>query len=150
MLHVTYFVVERKGLVAVRNVAWPGDAESIPARTAMEDLLADPFPAWGLFGPRSRMAFRNAGSKVYMHRLLEAAPTPTLWTMNSPRGVSETILRRMMFALELRRPTPGDFAVVHRKAWFLGKHGEPEALADMLRAECDAKPDRPRPIGFRP
>ena len=70
----------------------------------MEDLLADPFPAWGLFGPRSRMAFRNTGSKVYMHRLLEAAPTPTLWTMNSTRGVSETILRRMMFALELRRP----------------------------------------------
>ena len=72
----------------------------------MEDLLSDPFPAWGLFGPHSRMAFRNTGSKVYMHRLLEAAPTPTLWTMNSPRGVSETILRRMMFALELRRPTP--------------------------------------------
>ena len=70
--------------------------------------------------------------------------------MNSPRGVSETILRRMMFALELRRPTPGDFAVVHRKAWFLAKHGEPEALAAMLRAECEAKPDRPRPIGFRP
>ena len=72
----------------------------------MEDLLADPFPAWGLFGPHSRMAFRNTGSKVYMHRLLEDAPTPTLWTMNSTRGVSETILRRMMFALELRRPTP--------------------------------------------
>ena len=72
----------------------------------MEDLLSDPFPAWGLFGPHSRMAFRNTGSKVYMHRLLEDAPTPTLWTMNSTRGVSETILRRMMFALELRRPTP--------------------------------------------
>ena len=52
------------------------------------------------------MAFRNTGSKVFMHRLLEDAPTPTLWTMNSTRGVSETILRRMMFALELRRPTP--------------------------------------------
>ena len=116
----------------------------------MEDHLMDPFPAWGLFGPRSRMAFRNTGSKVYMHRLLEAAPTPTLWTMNSPRGVSETILRRMMFALELRRPTPGDFAVVHRKAWFLGKHDEPEAVATMLRDECDAKRDRPRPSGFRP
>ena len=72
----------------------------------MEDLLADPFPAWGLFGPHSRMAFRNTGSKVYMHRLLEDAPTPTLWTMNSTRGVSETILRRVMFALDLRRPTP--------------------------------------------
>ena len=44
----------------------------------------------------------------------------------------------------------GLFAVVHRKAWFLGKHGEPEALADMLRAECEAKPDRRRPIGFQP
>ena len=42
----------------------------------MEDLLADPFPAWGLFGPRSRMAQRNTGSNVYMHRLLKAAPTP--------------------------------------------------------------------------
>ena len=59
----------------------------------MEDLLSDPFPAWGLFGPHSRLAGRNTGSKVYMHRLLEAAPTPTLRTMNSPSGVSETILR---------------------------------------------------------
>ena len=51
---------------------------------------------------------------------------------------------------DLAALTPGDFAVVHRKAGFLWRHGEPEALADMLRAECDAKPDRPRPIGFRP
>ena len=51
---------------------------------------------------------------------------------------------------DLAALTPGDFAVLHRKAWLLGKHGEPEALADMLRAECDARPDRPRPIGFRP
>ena len=56
----------------------------------------------------------------------------------------------MMFALELRRPTPGDFAVVHRKAEILGNLEEPEALAAILRAECEAKPDRPRPIGFRP
>ena len=83
-----------------------GHGRSLLLFDEMEDLLMDPFPAWGLFGPRSRMAFRNTGSKVYMHRLLEAAPTPTLWTMNSTRAVSETILRRMMFALELRRPTP--------------------------------------------
>ena len=51
---------------------------------------------------------------------------------------------------DLAALTPGDFAGVHRKAGFLWKHGEPEALADMLRAECDAKPDRPRPIGFQP
>ena len=54
----------------------------------------------------NRLAAAPAGSGADVHRLLEEAPTPTLWTMNSPRGVSETILRRMMFALELRRPTP--------------------------------------------
>ena len=96
----------------------------------MEDLLSDPFPAWELFGPHSRMAFRNTGSKVYMHRLLEAAPTPTLWTMNSPRGVSETILRRMMFALELRRPTPG----VRARIWTreLARHGVEAGSEDVL------------------
>ena len=49
------------------------------------------------------------------------AGTPTLWTMNSPRGVSETILRRMMFAFELRRPTPP----VRARIWTreLARHG---------------------------
>ena len=106
----------------------------------MEDLLSDPFPAWGLFGPFSRLAQRNTGSKVFMHRLLEAAPTPTLWTMNSPRGVSETILRRMMFALELRRPT----ARVRARIWTreLARHGieagSEEVLA--LASEFEATP----------
>ena len=39
--------------------------------------------------------------------------------------------------------TPGDFAVVRRKAEVLGCLGDPDALATMLRAECDAKPDCP-------
>ena len=96
----------------------------------MEDLLSDPFPAWGLFGPRSRMAIRNTGSKVYVHRLLEAAPTPTLWTMNSTRGVSETILRRMMFALELRRPAPRVRARIW--AWELARRGIEAPSEDVL------------------
>jgi len=52
-----------------------------------------------------------------------------------------------------QQPTGSDSSVPApgaRKTRFLGEHGEPEALADMLRAECEAKPDRPRPIGFRP
>ena len=106
----------------------------------MEDLLSDPFPAWGPFGPRSRMAFRNTGSKVYLHRLLEAAPTPTLWTMNSPREVSETILRRMMFALELRRPTPR----VRARIWTreLARHGieAPGEEVLALAREFEATP----------
>ena len=46
--------------------------------------------------------------------------------------------------------TPGDFAVVRRKAEVLCCLEEPATLAAMLCAECDAKPDRPRAIGFRP
>ena len=106
----------------------------------MEDLLSDPFPAWGPFGPFSRMTQRNTGSKVFMHRLLEAAPTPTLWTMNSPRGVSETILRRMMFALELRRPTPR----VRARIWTreLARHGieAPSEDVHALAREFEATP----------
>ena len=49
---------------------------------------------------------------------------------------------------ELATLTPGDFAVVRRKAALLDRSGDPAALAAMLRAECDAKPDRPRRIGF--
>ena len=44
--------------------------------------------------------------------------------------------------------TPGDFAVVRKKAEILGYLKEPEVLAEMLRAECEAKPNRPKSIGF--
>ena len=44
--------------------------------------------------------------------------------------------------------TPGDFAVVRRKAEVLGQLGDSEALAAMLRSECDAKRERTRGIGF--
>ena len=44
--------------------------------------------------------------------------------------------------------TPGDFAVVRRRAEILGKLGEAKSLVAMLREECDAKPDRPKQIGF--
>lgn len=44
--------------------------------------------------------------------------------------------------------TPGDFAVVRKKAEILGYLQEPEVLAEMLRAECEAKPNRPKSIGF--
>ncbi|MCY4453641.1 MAG: hypothetical protein OXC01_16995 [Immundisolibacterales bacterium] len=73
----------------------------------------------------------------------------------TPEQVEEAF--RTFFALpppagltDLAALTPGDFAVVHRKAEILGKHAEPDALAGMLRAECEAKPNRLPPIGFRP
>ena len=50
---------------------------------------------------------------------------------------------------ELAALTPGDFAVARRKAEILDLLGDPAALAEMLRQECDAKPGRPQAIGFR-
>ena len=42
--------------------------------------------------------------------------------------------------------TPGDFAVVRRKADALGQLDEPECLAEMLRTEHDAKPGQPQSL----
>ena len=70
----------------------------------MEDLLADPGPAWMPFAPFGASRLRAGGSKVFMNRLLEGAPVPTLWTSNSARQTCPTVLRRMTFALELRPP----------------------------------------------
>ena len=49
---------------------------------------------------------------------------------------------------ELSGVTPGDFAVVRRRAEILGKLGEAKSLLGMLRKECEAKPDKPKQIGF--
>ena len=104
----------------------------------MEDLLSDPFPSLAFFGRSSRSRSRESSSKVFMHRLLEQAPAPTLWTMNDATGVSRAILRRMMFALELRPPT----ARVRARIWTrqLERHGievqphEAQALASEFEA----------------
>ncbi len=110
----------------------------------MEDLLSDPYPGLGLFGgllsPGPR-GFRAAGeSKVFMNRLLEGAPAPTLWTINDARTVDPAVLRRMMFALELRLPPPG----VRARVWTrqLARHGIEAGPDDAfsLAREFEATP----------
>ncbi len=120
-----------------------GHRGSILLFDEMEDLLTDPFdpfPLRRLSRSRSRFRFRDTDSKVYMHRLLENAPTPTLWTMNDARRVSEPILRRMMFALELRPPTTR----VRTRVWArqLELHGIEAGREDALSLarEFDASP----------
>ena len=44
--------------------------------------------------------------------------------------------------------TPGDFAVVRRKAEILGHPQDAKALVELLRAECEAKPNHARKMGF--
>ena len=107
----------------------------------MEDLLWDSAGGgMSLFGQPLFASPRGGSSKVYMHRLLERAPAPTLWTMNNAGPVSRALLRRMMFALELRPPT----AAVRARIWTrqLEQHGieaGPDE-ADALAREFAATP----------
>ena len=75
-----------------------------------------------------------------MNRLLEEAPAPTLWTINDARTVDPAVLRRMMFALELRLPPPK----VRARVWTrqLARHGieaEPDDAFALAR-EFEATP----------
>ncbi|MDE0239203.1 MAG: AAA family ATPase [bacterium] len=105
----------------------------------MEDLLGNAAPDLG-FLPRRRRGSRGAVSRVFMHRLLEQAPTPTLWTMNDTGHVSPAVLRRMMFAFEMRAPT----VRVRTRIWVrqLERYRIPAAPGDAraLACEFDATP----------
>ena len=56
------------------------------------------------FSPGGFSHLRSGGSKVFLHRILERTPVPTLWTSNATREICQTVLRRMIFTLELRKP----------------------------------------------
>jgi SpoVK/Ycf46/Vps4 family AAA+-type ATPase len=80
------------------------DRKSIVLFDEMDDLLGSD-AEWGSLAPMFASRTRGSeGSKVFLNRVLEQAPVPTIWTMNDVRSVDPVILRRMMFALELRMP----------------------------------------------
>ncbi|MCY3604762.1 MAG: AAA family ATPase [Gammaproteobacteria bacterium] len=80
----------------------------------MDDLLgqgsSSPFGLFGFLNPRRRS---RAPSRLFMNRLLEENPAPTLWTVNAASDIDRAILRRMMFAIELRQPP----APVRQRIW---------------------------------
>ena len=106
---------------------------------------------------------------------MESHPLPFACTTNFGEHLDPATLRRFTFkvALDYLTPvqskaafrafydleappevealvnlTPGDFAVVRRKAEILGHLRDPEAMARLLRAECAAKPGHRGRIGF--
>jgi SpoVK/Ycf46/Vps4 family AAA+-type ATPase len=88
-----------------------------------------------LFGQRP-----PAGSKVYLNRLLEEAPIPTLWTSNEIDGFDPALLRRLTLAIEIRTPPPS----VRERVWkeTLGRERlrvDP-ALSRQLALEFTAPP----------
>ncbi len=142
------------------------DAEAFLVFDEADSLLAD-----------RRLAQRNweVSQVNEMLTWMESHPFPFACTTNFGDRLDSATLRRFTFKIALgylapeqaaaafhlhfgiepasavgtlATLTPGDFAVVRRKAEILGCLGERQALADMLRAECGAKPVRPRKVGF--
>ena len=116
------------------------DRRSLLLFDEMEDLLEDGGPGFDFLGGRFARKGRGGPSRVFMHRLLELAPAPTLWAMNDAGQVSPALLRRMMFAFELRPPT----SRVRARVWTrqLERHGieaKPEEVR-ALAAEFEATP----------
>ncbi len=100
----------------------------------MDDLLTEssglPASLLGLFGRRPS----SGASKVFMNRLLEDAPTPTVWTTNDTRRINPAILRRMQFALEMRQPP----ARIRARIW----------SRQLERAGIEASDDEARALAY--
>ena len=109
-----------------------GCRNSILLFDEMEDLLSDPAALFPWFtAPAHRR--RANGARVFLHRLLEETRVPTLWTTNAARQTSLAVLRRMMYALELRQPSPRVrtriWARQHERQGIPSAKGDAQALA---------------------
>ena len=116
-----------------------GDSTGVLLVDEMEDLLRGTSVTW-VSRSGARREERGGYSKVFMHRLLEGTPVPTLWTTNQAGSMDPALLRRMMFVLEVRQPP----ARIRARIWSrqLERRGieatSAEALA--LAREFDASP----------
>ena len=130
---------ERLGELTLAQSLLGEDQRALLLFDEMEDLLFDGGFELLLGGFRDRRR-QGVPSKVFMNRLLEETPTPTLWTTNIADSINPAILRRMMFALEMRQPPPR----IRSRIWSrqLSRHGidatEEDAVA--LAHEFDATP----------
>ena len=126
-------------LKVAQNLLAPGGG-SMLLFDEMEDLLSNPGPVWIPFSSHGFSPLRSGGSKVFLNRLLERTPVPTLWTSNSARETCPTVLRRMTFALELRRPTCRTRARIWSRE--LARHGieATEEDGQSLAKEFDVAP----------
>ena len=117
-----------------------GDRNSVLLFDEMDDLLSEPPLPFALFMGTSARGTRGAGSKVFMNRLLEENQTPTLWTTNVAGDINPAILRRMIFALEMRLPPPRIRARIWARQLASRNIEASEADALALAQEFDAPP----------
>ncbi|MAQ30824.1 MAG: AAA family ATPase [Erythrobacter sp.] len=66
---------------------------------------------------------REHRSKLWLNRLIEDGKRPTIWIVNEPRMLEESIVRRMSLALEFPRPP------LHVRRNIVGKHAKAVGIA---------------------
>jgi hypothetical protein len=71
-------------------------SDSVLLFDEMEDLLA---------APSTSASQNRTGSKLFVNRLLEANPVPTIWTSNSLDEVDPAHMRRMSYVLAMKHPS---------------------------------------------
>ena len=130
---------ERLGELRLAQSLLGEDRGAVLLFDEMEDLLSEGTFEMSYGGFRERRR-QGGASKVFMNRLLEETPSPTLWTTNIAGSINPAILRRMMFALEMRQPPPR----IRSRIWSrqLSRHGidATEEDAAALAHEFDATP----------
>ena len=85
--------------LAQRVLANRGD--SVLLFDEMEDFIGEVQRAG-----RGGFFTRRDGSKVFVNRLFEANPVPTIWTSNTIENVDPALLRRMSYVLKMDLPGP--------------------------------------------
>ena len=129
---------ERLGELCLAQNLLRGDHGSVLLLDEMDDVLSDDrFPIWLFGGGGNR---RGGESRVYLHRLLENTPVPTLWTTNGARGIDPAILRRMTFALEFRLPSARIRAGIWSRQLDRRGIGASDAEVRSLAEEFEATP----------
>ena len=131
---------ERLAELRLAQCLLAGSSTSVLLVDEMEDLLWGMNRSWLMRPGRAREEEWYGYSKVFMHRLLEETPVPTLWTTNRAGSMDAALLRRMTFAVEVRQPPPR----VRARIWSrqLDRRGVEATTAQALALarEFDASP----------
>lgn len=78
----------------------------------------------------------SSGSKVFTNRLFENNPVPTIWIINQPSYLDESIIRRMALAIEMKVPTAKSRKNVWKRLLDKNELSVPdEALAKLSEIE---------------
>ena len=90
---------ERLSELLLAQALLAADRRAVLLFDEMEDLLvgAGDGAAFG-FAPQPA----SGASRVFLHRLLERSPTPTLWTTHDAQALHPAVLRRMTYAVRMQ------------------------------------------------